>query len=84
MCMGVTAGAYILTLFAVSQLPWHSVKKFSFPFYVSNEISKCSFVFLEIIFCVFVLIDEIQATCPWVNTCFTPLQSALMDRMVVK
>ena len=32
MCMGVTAGAYILTLFAVSQLPWHSIENFHFSF----------------------------------------------------
>lgn len=69
MCVGVTAGAYILTLFAVS-CQYSAISMF------------CAFL-LIMEFSNFHLADEVQRTSAWVNSCFSHLQSSFVDWMAL-
>lgn len=71
MCLGVTAGAYILTLFAVS---------FS-SFYGCVSVLLSINFDLVVIYCF--IADEVLATCYGSDSCFPSMQSTILDRMVM-
>lgn len=72
LCLGVTAGAYILTLFAVSSWELAALSvilKFRFCYRI-HEFHH--------------LADEISRAGAWANPCFPYLQSTLVDRMALQ
>lgn len=76
MCMGVTAGAYILTQFAVRYLS----SLFSFHISITcYHLTKTYIDHLSIIFGT----DEIQIPCDGVDSCFSNMQSSMLDGVVI-
>ena len=78
MCMGVTAGAYILTLFAVCFPPWRGSQDF-----LLDDSKFCIDLVFNGVFYFALATDEIQTTCPWLDTYFPSMQCTLLDRMAV-
>lgn len=70
MCLGVTAGAYILTLFAVSHSP-------------SVVVSMSLSISFDQQSCVLLTADKILTTCYGSDSCFPAVQSTILDRVVM-